>query len=40
MAIYLDPEEIVSMEEVMLYQSIEQEALVNILFEKGLIEKD
>lgn len=36
----LKPEEIVSMAEVLLSQAIEQEALVNILVEKDLIDKD
>ena len=39
MAEKLDPEDMVSLEEVMLAQAIEQEALVNILVEKGLIDK-
>jgi hypothetical protein len=39
MAQRLDPKEIVSIEEVMMSQVIEQEALVNVLVRKGLIEK-
>jgi hypothetical protein len=35
----IDPEEIVSLEEVPLANTIEQEALVNILIKKGLINK-
>ena len=40
MAEKLDPKDIVSLEEVALAQAIEQEALVNLLVEKGLIDKD
>ena len=40
MAEKLDPKDIVSLEEVALAQAIEQEALVNILVEKGLIDKE
>ncbi|MHA2054371.1 MAG: hypothetical protein ACW99F_12310 [Candidatus Hodarchaeales archaeon] len=39
MAQRLDPKEIVSIEEVLMSQVIEQEALVNVLVIKGLIEK-
>jgi hypothetical protein len=35
----LDPKEIVTIEEVILAQAIEQEALVNLLEKKGLINK-
>lgn len=40
MAEKLDPKEIVSLEEVMLAQAIEQEALVNMLEKKGLVNKE
>ena len=40
MAEKLDLKDIVSLEEVMLAQAIEQEALVNLLVEKGLIDKE
>ncbi len=40
MAQKLDPKDIVSLEEVALAQAIEQEALVNILEKKGLIDKE
>ena len=39
MAEKLDPKEIVSVEEVLLAQAIENEALVNLLEKKGLIDK-
>ena len=39
MANKLDPKEIVSVEEVLLVQAIENEALVNILEKKGIINK-
>jgi len=40
MAQKLDPKDIVSVEEVLLAQAIEQEALVNILHKKGLVDKE
>ncbi len=40
MAEKLDPKEIVSLEEVALAQAIEQEALVNMLEKKGIINKE
>ena len=36
----LDAREVVSIEEVILAQAIEQEALVNILVKKGLIDRN
>ena len=40
MARELDPKEIVSLEEVILAQAIENEALVNIFEKKGLLDKE
>lgn len=40
MAQKLDPKDIVSVEEVLLAQAIEQEALVNLLVKKGIISKE
>ena len=39
MAEKLDPKEIVSVEEVIILQAIESEALVNLLVKKGIIDK-
>jgi hypothetical protein len=40
MAEKLDPKEIVSVEEVIMVQAIESEALLNVLEKKGIITKD
>ncbi len=40
MAQKLDPKDIVSVEEVLLANEIQDEALVNLLMKKGLIDKE
>ena len=40
MAIPLDPKQIVSFEELLMSQVVQQEALTRLLIEKGLFSKD